>query len=105
MFNKDEYGDIIYTNLGEDVSTATDLTMVLEPKIGLTLEKVTSDVVSVGTVNVDVDDETLIANQYLKYTIKADDLTFAGLWRKKGKAKLSNTNLVVSDFTLFTVLE
>lgn len=104
-FNRDEYGDIIYVNLGEDISTATELTMVLEPKIGTKKEKVISDGVSLGTANIDVNDETYLANEYMKYTIAADDLDYAGLWRKRGKAKLSSTNLVVSDYENFTVLE
>lgn len=105
MFNKDEYGDIIYANLGEDISTAIELTMVLEPQIGEKQEKSISDGVSVGTVNVNVNSETFLANQYIQYTIKVDDLDFAGLWRNKGKAKLSATNLVVGDYSRFTVLE
>ena len=104
-FNKGEYGDVIYANLGEDISTATELTMVLEPKIGNILEKAISDGVSVGTANIDVNDKTFLANEYIQYTIKEDDLDYAGLWRNKGKAKLSSTNLVVSDYTHFTVLE
>ncbi len=104
-FNKGEYGDIIYANLGEDISSASELTMVLEPKIGNTLEKSTSDGVSVGTSNIDVNDETYLANEYIKYTIAEDDLSYAGLWRKRGKAKLSSTNSVVSDYVQFTVLE
>ncbi len=101
--NKNEYGQIIYVDLGEDISSATIITMILEPKIGEKLEKTAG--VSVGTVNVDVNDETYLANQYLQYTIEADDLTYAGLWRKKGKAKLSTTNEVISDYTTFTVME
>lgn len=103
--NKNEYGDVIYVDLGEDVSTATELTFVLEPQIGDIQEKAIADGVSVGTANVDVDDKTLLANQYLQYTVKENDLDYAGLWRKKGKAKLSSANLVVGDYSQFSVLE
>jgi hypothetical protein len=78
---------------------------VLEPKVGTKKEKVIADGVSLGTANIGVNDETYLANQYIKYTIAANDLDYAGLWRKKGKAKLSNTNLVVSDYENFTVME
>lgn len=104
-YNKSEYGQMIYANLGQDISAASELTMLLEPKIGETQEKVISDGVAVGTANVDVNDETYLANEYISYTIKEDDLDYAGLWRNKGKAKLSSTNLVIGDYHNFTVLE
>jgi len=103
-YNKDECGQLIYANLGQDVSTATELTMVLEPEIGNKKEKTVSDGVSVGTSNLSINDETYLANEYIKYTIKEDDLDYAGLWRVKGKAKLSSTNMVIGDFNRFTVL-
>ena len=65
--NKDEYGDKVYVNMGEDVSTATALTFVLQPKIGDSLEKSISDGVAVGASNIDVGDESYLANQYLEY--------------------------------------
>lgn len=103
-YNKDEYGKKIYVNFGEDISTATELTLILEPMIGDSKEKTTSDGVAVGTSNVDVDDQTYIANEYIEYTTADGDLDYAGQWRKKGKAQLSSTNLVVTDYEKFTVL-
>lgn len=104
-YNKNEFGQLIFSNLGQDVSTASELTMVLEPQVGSIKEKSISDGVSVGTSNVTVNDRTFLANEYLQYTIAEDDLDFAGLWRNKGKAKLSSTNLIIGDYHTFTVLE
>jgi len=100
-YNYLEYGQLIYVNFGEDISAATELTIILEPKVGTAIE----ETATLGTVNIDVNDETYLANEYVKYTIQENDLDYAGLWRKKGKAKLSTTNIVVSDFTTFTVME
>ena len=103
MYNQLEYGQLIYVNFGEDISAATELTIILEPKVGDTIDTTTG--VTLGTANIDVNDETYLANQYIKYTIQENDLDYAGLWRKKGKAKISATNLIISDYTQFTVLE
>ena len=103
--NKSEYGQVVRVNLFEDVSTATDLTFVLQPKVGESLERTASNGVAIGTSNVDVGDETYLANQYLEYTILDGDLTYAGQWRIKGKAKLSATKEVISDYKRITVME
>ena len=102
-YNKGEYGQTIYVNMGEDVSTNTELSLILEPAIGT--KKEISSGVTVGSANVDVNDETYLANEYLQYTIAADDLDYAGLWRKKGEATLSSTNKIISNYTHFSVLE
>jgi len=100
-YNYLEYGQLIYVNFGEDISSATELTIILEPKLGTVIE----ETATLGTANIDVNDEIYLANEYIKYTIQENDLEYAGLWRKKGKVKLSTANLIVSDFTTFTVLE
>lgn len=103
--NKDEFGQTLYINMGENVLAASEITMILEPKIGLSKEKVTSDGVTVGVTTINVHQETLLANEYLQYTIKEGDLDYAGLWRKRGKAKLTSTNIIISDYIRFTVLD
>lgn len=103
MLNKGEYGQLVYANLGEDVSSGTDLKMVLEPQVGEKLERLAGDGVAVGTSNVTVGDVTFLANQYLQYTILSGDLTYAGTWRLKGEVNLSSTNKVVSDYRQFEV--
>ena len=104
-YNFEEYGQTLYANLGEDVSTATEYTMIIEPQIGEKLERTTSDGVALGTSNVTVNDQTYLANYYITYTIKQDDLDYAGLWRNKGKAQLSASARVIGDFQRFTVNE
>lgn len=103
--NKNEYGQKVYVNMGEDVSTATTITMILQPQIGEKLEKVAADGVAVGSTNITVDDENLIANEYLEYTIKEGDLSYSGMWRKKGEAQLTSTNKVISNYSKFEVNE
>ena len=102
--NKNEYGQVLYANLGEDISTATAYKFVLEPKLGTKLEKVDADGVTLGTANVDVGDETYLANQYVKYTTQDGDISYSGEWRSKGEATMSSTNQVIGDYTRFTVL-
>lgn len=103
--NKNEYGQVVSVDFGEDVSTATAYKFILEPKLGTELEKLAVDGVVLGTINLDVGDETYLANEYINYTIKKDDLDYAGQWRMRGEATLSATNKVISDYIRFTVLE
>ena len=101
--NKGEYGQLVYANLGEDVSSGTDLKIVLEPQVGKVLNRLAGDGVAVGTVNVTVGDVIFLANQYLQYTILSGDLNYVGNWRLKGEVNLSSTNKVVSDYRQFEV--
>jgi len=103
--NKNEYGQTIYADLGQDVSTATAFNFILEPQVGIKLEKSASDGVALGASNITVDDTNLLANQYITYVIKEDDLSKSGLWRTKGEATLSATNKIVGDYKRITVLD
>ena len=103
--NKSEYGQAVRVNMLEDVSLATTLNFILEPRHGQKLERSASDGVVVGSSNVTVDDETYIANEYLEYTIKENDLDYVGQWRIKGEATMSATNKVISDYKLISVLD
>ena len=105
-YNKDEFGQLIYADMGQDVSTASELKLILQAQVSVNGDK--SEIVTgvtVGAANVDVNDETFLANQYLQYTIKDGDLNKAGLWRVKGEALLSSTNRVIGDYRTFTVAE
>lgn len=104
-YNFEEYGQTLYANLDEDVSTATELTMIIEPQLGEPIEVNTSSGVALGTTNVTVNDQTYLANYYITYTIKDGDLDYAGLWRNQGKAQLSASTRVIGDFQRFTVNE
>ena len=92
-FNKFEYGQVIRANLREDVSTNTGLEIVLQPELGASKNAnrvgntqplgaviANNPDVTEGTVDVAVDDETYLANQYLEYTIKENDLSKSGVW-------------------------
>ncbi len=83
--NKSEFGQVVRVNMLEDISTATDLKLSLEPRLGTKLEKTASNGVVVGTIDIVEDDETYLANQYLAYTIKEGDLDYIGQWRIKGE--------------------
>lgn len=103
--NKGEYGQKVYVNMGEDVSGASTITFILEPQSGEKLTKQAADGVAVGASNVAYEDQTFIANEYLEYTIKDGDLTYAGTWRLKGECLLTSTNKVISDYSYIEVLE
>ena len=100
-FNEGEFGSILRVNLGVDISAGTELTVFLEPLRGEEKEFTTN--VAVGTSNADVDDQTFLADQFLKYTIQEDDLDYIGQWRARGSAIVSG-ELIKSDFVKFTVL-
>lgn len=100
--NKDEYGQILRVNMGEDVSSNTALNFILEPREGSKIETATG--VVVGSSNVTEDDESYLANQYLEYTVQATDLDYVGQWRIKGEATMSATNKVISDYKTISVL-
>lgn len=116
-FNKNEYGQVIRANLNQDVSTNTGLEIAIQPELGRSKNDsqingkphgaviATNPDVTVGTVNITVGDEIYLANQYLEYTIKADDLSKSGQWRVKGAADITPTNRVIGDYKRFTVLD
>lgn len=103
IFNNGEYGQKVYVNLGTDISSATDLTIVLQPQVGEEKTRTAADGVAVGGSNITVDDADLIANEYLEYTLKSGDLDYSGLWRIKGRANTSSTVRVISDYNTFEV--
>jgi len=101
QLNKDEYGQTLRVNFGEDISAATAYSFILEPKYGEKLEKTGT----LGTSNVVVDDETYQANQYIEYVTADGDIDKAGDWRMKGEATMSGTNKVIGDYKRFVVLD
>ena len=103
--NNGEYGQTLYVNFDQDISSATALNFILEPMLGEKIERSASDGVAVGTVNIDVRDESYLANQYIQYTIKDGDIDKAGTWRYKAEATLSSTVKLVSDYQIVEALE
>ena len=99
--NKGEIGAIIYIDAGEDISTATEIKILLEPELG-TIKEFTG---VLGTSNITVDDITYAANEYATYTTVAKtDLDYVGRWRKKTKHTFSSTNVKQSNYQKFRVL-
>lgn len=117
-FNKYEYGQVIRANLKQDVSINTGLEIIIQPELGSSKNAkrnlddkprgaviANNPDVTVGAIDVVVGDETYLANEYLEYTIKTNDLSKPGIWRVKGSADISPTNRVVGDYSRFTVLD
>jgi hypothetical protein len=99
--NKNEYGQTLRVNFGEDISTATAYNFIIEPQAGTKLEKTGT----LGTSNVTEGDETYLANQYIEYVTTDSDIDQASQWRKKGEATMSATDKRITDYSYFTVLE
>jgi len=97
--NVNEFGQTIRANIGEDVSSLTSYKMILEPELGVEVEKDAT----LGTVNIVVGDETFIANRYVEYVVEEKVLDRKGQWRKKGKAT-SATQEISGNYQRFTVL-
>ena len=116
--NSYEYGQVVRANMKQDISASTVFEMVIQPKQGssknaslLNADRpngaiiATNPDVTVGTVDIVVGDETYSANEYLEYTIKANDLSRPGIWRLRGTAVISSTSKLIGDFVRFTVLD
>lgn len=99
--NKGEYGGTLYVNMGEDISSATAYKMILQPPFGDSLEKTAT----LGTETITHENRTYTANQYITYTIANGDIDQSGQWRKRGKVTQSATNVLLSNYEKFTVLE
>jgi len=104
MNNVNEYGQTLYANIGEDVSTNIGLTFTIEPQVGLAITRDETEGVSVGTSAVTVGDTLYEANKHLAYIVKDGDLSTAGTWRKQAKAEISTAVEKVGNYERFTVL-
>lgn len=110
-FNKGAFGQPVRVTFNRDVSTATLFSMELEPQFQGTrlgdgipnLPAVLRVVPVLGTVDVEVDDQLLLANQYVEYVTKEGDLVDVGRWRTKAIATLPGET-VATDFKFFQVL-
>tara|TARA_R110000782_G_scaffold6419_1_gene22040 strand:- start:574 stop:942 length:369 start_codon:yes stop_codon:yes gene_type:complete len=99
--NQYEIGQPIRVNVREDIALAVP-TLILQPELGETKE--ITQGVTIPDVDVTVDGKVLLANEYLEYFTKADDLDYVGRWRKKAKLTFSSTDVRQSDFVKFRVL-
>lgn len=89
VINKKEYGTKIYINYGRDISSATSLSMVLEPEVGKSMTLTPT----LETSNAWVDDEQYIANEFASYTTTENMFDpesvvngYIGRWKIKGEA-------------------
>lgn len=99
--NKNEIGQPIRINLGEDISLATP-TLLLLPEVGV-LKEITTGV-SIPNSNVTVGGETLLAGEYVEYYTKKNDLDYTGRWKFKCKLEFSSTDIRQTDYQKFKVL-
>ena len=89
----EEYGQKVYVNIGQDISTATNLEIHLIPEMG----EVKKRTATVGASNITVNDENFIANEYLEYTTVSGDIDYNGLWKARGFANITATNRVIRE--------
>ena len=99
--NFNEIGRVIRVNVGKDISTATP-SMILSPEVGYNKEKTAG--VTIGAVDITVDNEYLLANQYIEYTTIKEDLDYVGRWKKKAVLTYSADNIEQTDYVKFRVL-
>jgi hypothetical protein len=75
--------------------------MTIEPEKG---EKQLVTPVLLGTANVDVGNQTFLANQYVVYTTEAEQFKNTGRWRAKATATISSSDIRATDYILFRVM-
>ena len=101
-FNQDAFGQTVRVDFNQDISAATSYQMELRPEQGDTKTKTAT----LGTSAVTVDDSTYSADQYIEYILLDGDLDeYAGRWQKRGRAVMSSTNEIFTDWELFRVME
>lgn len=115
--NAYEYGRVLRANMKQDISASTVFEMVIQPEKGKSRNAhklsnrlngaviATNPDVTLGTVDVTVGDVVFLANQYLEYTTKPDDISKSGYWRARGTVAVSATNKLLGDFVRFSVLD
>jgi hypothetical protein len=101
-FNKDDIGQTLYVDFNQDISTQTAISIKLNPQSGDELTKTGT----LGTSDVWVEDQKMLANQYATYTVEDgvfDDWSDDAKWQYKGIATLTSTT-VATDYRDFTVM-
>ena len=98
-------GKLIRISTLFDMSANTGLQITFTKPDDTTLVVTNPEVTAPGVPVTDSVLGPLLANQYLEYTLKQDDLSLPGIWRFKGEAQLSSTVRAVGDYRTVTVLE
>jgi hypothetical protein len=98
--NVGEVGQPLRINLSEDISAATNATIIAEPEIGEKKEFIGT----IPNVPVTVGGVTIAANEYVEYVTSSEsDLDYSGRWRMKAKLKFSPSDIRQTDFSIFRV--
>jgi hypothetical protein len=98
-FNIDGSGQKIYVDFGQDISTYTALSLIMEPQTG---SKITVTP-TLGTEDADVDDQTYSANEYVYFSLTADIFPVDGLWKVKAVATLPAEE-ISTNYDFFRVM-
>ena len=100
--NVSAYGQKLRTNFGVDISSASVLTVALQPQTTETDSLAKTP--TLGTTDTVVGDETYLANQFTEYTVVDGDFDdYIGLWRMKSTALISSV-LTVTNYEYFRVM-
>lgn len=76
-----EYGQNLFVNVGEDISSATEYGIELENPNGVVVTKLSADGVTIGVTPENADcNEIFAANEYLSYVIADGDINLSGDW-------------------------
>lgn len=97
-YNKESYGEKIYVDFGQDISSATVLKMFLLPQSGEQQEKTAV----LETSDLWVGDRLYLANQYVSFTTTDGQFTYVGRWEKRGEATIGTTK-ISTDYRNFRV--
>lgn len=101
IINQDSEGQKLYIDFVRDLSTATALTMNLQPERGSDIDVTPT----LETSDTWVGDKLMEANQFVSHTITADMFSaYTGKWRMKATATISGVIYPV-EFVEFMVTE
>jgi hypothetical protein len=99
--NVDSFGEKIYVDFGEDISTNTALSATLRPQSGADAEKTPV----LETADLWVEDKKLLANQFVSYTTQSGDFDdWVGTWQIKAVATLPSMT-ISTEYVKFVVGE
>jgi DNA primase len=95
--NKDAYGQKIYIDFNQNVSTATTFTATIQPQEG---NEITSLTPTLETSDLRVGDQLYTANQYVSVTVTENlfDDYAPGIYRAKATATLSASEVISTDY-------
>lgn len=104
--NVNEYGNYLRFNVGEDISTNTNVLKLVSPSpVVKTMLIGSAEGLELGTVDIDIGDGVIfLANQYVQYKIKKDDIFLAETWTVSLTSEASDESFCkVADEKTFVV--